>query len=457
MVMCISRCFGFICLFFGICFADQTRELMSWANDISRDFPFISRVVQNRPPNCPYVYFDNGATTQKPQIVIDQICQLYAGPMANVGRGEHEIATNLTKAFEEARTKVAAFIGAQAHEVIFTRGTTDAVNGAALSFCRAFLQPGDEVITTEMEHHSNYLPWQQAALRHGAVFKVIPMTKDGRIDVDAYKKLLSTKTKLVALVHVSNVFGVPNNVREIADLAHAVGARVLVDAAQSMGHISVDVHSLGADFLAFSGHKMFGPTGIGVLYITANLIDKLEPWQYGGGMVFDVSPTIHEWLGAPTKFEAGTPPIVQAIALGTAVDYLRTKIDLGKLHEYEALLTRTTIDGLLQIPGVQVLGPIDQMRHEGHLVSFYVEGADAQILAHFLDEHGIAVRAGYHCTVPLHDALGLRGSVRASFHVYNTLDEVNYLISTVKKFVESGAATQIVTRSVKTHAHCTAR
>jgi cysteine desulfurase / selenocysteine lyase len=395
---------------------------------LREDFPILQQLVHG---DRPLVFLDNAASTQRPRQVIDVLRRVYEHDYANVHRGIHTLSERSTAQYEEAREKVRAFIGAkQAHEVIFTSGTTTSINTVARSWGDANLRAGDEILLTTMEHHSNLVPWQQLMARTGAVLRHIPITDDGLLILDSLDTLLTERTKIVAVATVSNVLGTINPVAEIARRAHAAGALVLVDAAQSVPHRATDVVALGADFLAFSGHKMLGPTGIGVLYGREELLDAMPPFLGGGSMINRVYADHFTPAELPAKFEAGTPPIAPAIALGAAIDYLNAiGIDAVEAHEHE--LTRYAYERLQEVEGLRILGPPPE--HRAGLVSFVLDHPHSHDVAQLLDEQGIAVRAGHHCTQPLHDRLGITASTRASFYLYNTPAEVDLLVETVRQ------------------------
>jgi cysteine desulfurase/selenocysteine lyase len=392
------------------------------------DFPILQQLVHG---DRPLVFLDNAASTQRPRQVIDVLRRVYEQDYANVHRGIHTLSERSTEQYEEAREKVRAFIGAKhAHEVIFTQGTTASINTVARSWGDANVKPGDEIVLTTMEHHSNLVPWQQLAERTGAVLRHIPITDDGLLILEEFDRLLTAKTKLVAVASVSNTLGTVNPVAEIVRRAHAAGALVLVDAAQSVPHGKTDVTALGADFLAFSGHKMLGPSGIGVLYGRAELLDAMPPFLGGGSMINRVYLDSFTPAELPAKFEAGTPPIAPAIALGAAIDYLNALgVEAVARHEHE--LVRYAYERLQEIEGLQILGPTPDER--ATLVSFNVTQPHPHDVAQLLDQQGIAVRAGHHCTQPLHDRLGITASTRASFYLYNTPAEVDLLVETVRQ------------------------
>jgi cysteine desulfurase/selenocysteine lyase len=390
------------------------------------DFPILQQTVHG---DRPLVFLDNAASTQRPRQVIDVLRRVYERDYANVHRGIHTLSERSTEQYEEAREKARAFIGAASpREIIFTSGTTAGINLVARSWGEANICPGDEIILTTMEHHSNLVPWHQLAERSGVVLKHIPITDDGLLILDELDSLLTDRTKLVAVCSVSNVLGTINPVREITRRAHAAGALVLVDAAQSVPHVPTNVQELGADFLAFSGHKMLGPTGIGVLYGREALLDAMPPFLGGGSMINRVWPDRFTPAELPAKFEAGTPPIAPAIALGAAIDYLKL-IGLEKIARHEHEVVRYAYQRLREIDGLRILGPSPE--HRAGLVSFVLPQPHAHDVAQLLDQQGIAVRAGHHCTWPLHDRLGITASTRASFYLYNTPAEVDLLVDVV--------------------------
>ncbi|MEX2112339.1 MAG: cysteine desulfurase [Pirellulales bacterium] len=404
--------------------------------DVARlraDFPILATQLHQRDdrPGVPLVYLDNGASTQHPRQVIAAISEAYEQYYANVHRGIHWLSEQCTDHFEQARRKVQAFIGAAAEEeIIFTRGTTESINLVARSWGDANLRPGDEVLLTEMEHHSNIVPWQQAAARTGAVIRWLPITDDGRLALERLDEFLSPRTKLVAVTAVSNVLGTINPLAAIVAAAHAAGALVLVDAAQSVPHQKTDVAALGVDFLAFSGHKMLGPSGVGALYWRRELLEAMPPFLGGGSMIRRVTTEGFEPAELPARFEAGTPPIVPAIGLATAIDYLNA-IGIDAIHANEQMLVARAHDVLSSISGVRLLGP--GPRHTGGIVSFTIERVHAHDVAQVLDRQGIAVRAGHHCAMPLHKRLGIAATTRASFYLYNTLAEVDALGQAVEE------------------------
>ncbi|MCE9548579.1 MAG: cysteine desulfurase, partial [Planctomycetia bacterium] len=370
-------------------------------------------------------YLDNAASTQRPNQVIDAVADVYRHKYSNVHRGIHWLSDQSTDLFEEAREKVRVFIGAaEREEIIFTPGTTEGINLVARSWGDANLKAGDEILLTELEHHSNIVPWQQLATRVGAVIRWLPVTDDGLLNMAELDNLLTPKTKMLAVAAVSNVLGTITPLSELIARAHAVGALVLVDAAQSAPHQPLDVAKLGADFLAFSGHKMLGPTGVGVLYGRRELLEAMPPFMGGGSMIRRVTRDGFEPADLPAKFEAGTPPIVSAIGLGTAIDYLN-RVGLSAIHEHELKLTIMAHQLLADVPGMKFLGP--PPTEKGGIVSFVLDGIHAHDIAQILDRFGVAVRAGHHCAMPLHKRLGVNASTRASFYFYNTPGEVEAL------------------------------
>jgi cysteine desulfurase / selenocysteine lyase len=395
------------------------------------DFPILGQQVHG---DRPLVFLDNAASTQRPRQVIDVLRRVYEHDYANVHRGIHTLSERSTAQYEEAREKVQAFIGAQSsREIIFTSGSTDSINLVAHSWGDANIRAGDEVLLTIMEHHSNLVPWQQLAARRGAVLRHIPITDDGQLILESLDELLTHRTKLVALASVSNVLGTINPIAEVARRAHAAGTLVLVDAAQSVPHMSTDVKELGADFLAFSGHKMLGPTGIGVLWGREELLGAMPPFRGGGSMINRVYLDHFTPAELPAKFEAGTPPIAPAIALGAAIDYLNA-IGMDRIQRHEHELVSYAYRRLAEIDGLEILGPPPENR--AGLVSFTLPQPHAHDVAQLLDQQGIAVRAGHHCTQPLHDRLGIAASSRASFYLYNTPAEVDLLVDVLAQIRE---------------------
>lgn len=386
------------------------------------DFPILNRIIHN---DKPLIYFDNAATTQRPRQVIQSITDTYENHYANVQRGLHQLAQETDDLYAEAREKVRAFINAaSAEEIIFTSGTTDSINTVARSWGDANVQSGDEILLSEMEHHSNLVPWQQLAQRSGAVLRHIPLTDNGLLQLESLDRLLTKKTKLVAITALSNVLGTINPIAEITSRAHDVGAVVLVDGAQSVPHQQTDVAQIDCDFLAFSGHKMLGPSGIGVLFGKRHLLENMPPFLGGGGMIRLVELNTFSSNNLPHKFEAGTPPIVPAIALGKAIDYLNA-IGMDAIRQHDLLLTSRAHEVLSSISGIKILGPNPE--YKGGLISFAIDRIHPHDLAQMLDRYGIAIRAGHHCAMPLHKRYVLTATARASFYFYNTLEEIDKL------------------------------
>ncbi|EAE6829869.1 cysteine desulfurase [Listeria monocytogenes] len=394
---------------------------------IRADFPILAQEINEKP----LAYLDNAATSQKPKQVIEALTHYYEFDNANVHRGVHTLAARATDAYESARGKVAKFIHArEVAEIIFTRGTTSAINLVVDSYAEANIEAGDEIVISYLEHHSNLIPWQQLAKRKGAVLKYIELEEDGTISVEQAKKTIGEKTKIVALAHVSNVLGTITPIKEIAAIAHQFGAVILVDGAQAVPHMEVNVVDLDADFYAFSGHKMMAPTGIGALYGKRELLDAMEPTEFGGEMIDFVELYDSTWKELPWKFEAGTPIIGGAIALGAAIDYL-AKVGLANIHAHEQALASYAIEEMSKIEGITIYGPKDASKRCG-LVTFNLEGAHPHDIATILDEDGIAIRAGHHCAQPLMKWLDVSSTARASFYIYNTKEEIDALIDGLK-------------------------
>ncbi len=399
-----------------------------WA--VRRDFPVLDQQVNGHP----LVYLDNAATSQKPLCVIEALDEYYRRYNANVHRGIHKLSEEATAAYEEARQKVARFLNAHSpKEIIFTRNTTEAINLVAYSWGRANIREGDEIVLTEMEHHSNLVPWQLLAQEKGARLRFIPVTDEGLLDLDALDELLTERTKLVSVVHMSNVLGTINPVTEITRRAHEIGALVLLDGAQSVPHLQVDVQKLDCDFLAFSGHKMCGPTGIGVLYGKRELLEAMPPFLGGGDMIKEVHLEWSTWNSLPWKFEAGTPSIAQGIGLGHAVDYL-SNIGMEAIHAHEREIVAYALGRLSEIDGLTIYGPPAEQR--GGVVAFNLQGVHPHDVAAILDSHGVAIRAGHHCAQPLMRRLGVVATARASFYLYNTCEEVDVLLHAIEKVKE---------------------
>ena len=385
----------------------------------------------------PLIYFDNAATAQKPLVVIEALSNYYQFYNANVHRGDHCLSGKATDAYEAARDKVANFVNAASRqEIVFTRNATEAINLVAYSWGMNNLKAGDEIILSVMEHHSNLVPWQIIAQKTGAVVKYVQLSESEELDMEHYQSLLSDKTKLVALVHISNALGCINPVEEIVRLGHQYGAKVLIDACQSVPHMKVDVQAIGCDWLVASGHKMCGPTGIGFLYGQQDLLEQMQPFLGGGEMIADVFLDHFTCGELPHKFEAGTPAIGEAIALGAAVDYL-TNLGMDNIHAYEEELTAYLFKKIEQIPNLRIYGPKPTLDGKGRaaLVTFNVEGVHGSDLSTMLDQEGIAIRSGHHCTQPLHRVLGASGSARASLYFYNTREEIDIFIAGLKETI----------------------
>jgi cysteine desulfurase/selenocysteine lyase len=402
--------------------APRTEEKVQFdPNQYRRDFPILTEQVHGKP----LIYFDNAATTQKPVQVINAISDYYRHYNANVHRAIHKLGEQATEAFENARNKVANFISApSAKQVIFTRGTSESINLVASGWGRKFVSEGDEIILSEMEHHSNLIPWQLLAKEAGAKLKFIPFKEDGTIDFPVYQTLLNSKTKLVAITHMSNVFGTINPVIRIVQMAHDRGIPVLFDAAQSVPHLPVNVQHLDCDFFAFSGHKMLGPTGIGILYAKSQILENMNPYQGGGEMINSVWLEDATWNEIPHKFEAGTPNIAGAVGLAKAVEYLEN-IGMINLTLYEQELTTYALENMAQLPGMKIYGSAPE---RGGVISFNLVDIHPHDLSHFLDQEGIAVRAGHHCAQPVMRKLNIAATTRVSFYFYNTKEEIDYLI-----------------------------
>ena len=406
---------------------------------IRNDFPILSRKIYDK---YPLVYLDNGATTQKPLCVLDAMREEYLNVNANVHRGVHYLSQQATELHEAARERVRQFINAgSTAEIVFTRGTTESLNLVAYSFTEAYMQPGDEVIVSVMEHHSNIVPWQLQAERKGIVLKVIPMSDEGILDMDAFKALFTEKTRLVSVTNVSNVLGTVNPVKEIVRLSHANGVPCMIDGAQSAPHFKVDMQDMDCDFFAFSGHKMYGPTGIGVLYGKEKYLEKMPPYQGGGDLIGTVSFEKTTFAELPLKFEAGTPDYVATHGLATAIDYIE-RIGMENIESHERELTRYALEQMQTIPGMTIFGSKDAAVRDA-VISFLVKengGKGDRFIHHLdmgtlLDRLGIAVRTGHHCAEPLMKRLGIQGTIRASLAMYNTKEEIDALVSGIKRIV----------------------
>ena len=396
--------------------------------DIRKDFPTLLQEVNGKP----LVYLDNGATAQKPQSVIDCINTYYTDYNANIHRGVHHLSQVATQAYEDARTKLQQFLNAKYnHEVIFTKGTTDGVNLVANTFAKKYLKEGDEILISAMEHHSNIVPWQMACENAGATLKVIPMSLKGELIIEEFDKLLTDKTKLVAVTHVSNTLGSINPVEYIIEKAHAKGAKVLLDGAQAVPHTKVDVQALNVDFYVFSGHKLFGPTGVGILYGKEEVLNDIPPYQGGGDMIKTVTFEKTTYNELPHKFEAGTPNIVGGIALGAAVDYIN-EIGYDFIEHQEKELLEYATERLKSVPKVKFIG---EAENKASVISFLIEGAHPYDVGTILDKLGVAVRTGHHCTQPLMDFYQIPGTVRASFAFYNSKEDVDIFITALERAV----------------------
>jgi cysteine desulfurase/selenocysteine lyase len=393
------------------------------ARQIKSDFPILSREFQ---PGVSLVYLDSAATSQKPRLVIDAMNDYYQQYNANVHRGIHKLSEESTSAYEGARERIARFINApDPATIIFVRNTTEALNLVAYSWGRRNIQKGDEILLTEMEHHSNIVPWQLLAEENGASIRYIPFTDTGLLDMNRLPELLTERTKLVCFASMSNVFGTINPSQEIIQAAHSVGALTVVDAAQSVPHLPVDIQELDCDFLAFSGHKMCGPTGIGILYGKRDLLEAMPPFLGGGDMIRRVRLEGSTWNELPWKFEAGTPSIAEGIGLGAAVDYL-SQFGMDKIHAHEQFITGYALEALSEVKGLRVLGP--PVGQKGGVAAFTLDGLHPHDIAQLLDEDGIAIRAGHHCAMPLHNKLSIPASARASFYLYTTTDDIDRLV-----------------------------
>lgn len=398
-------------------------------NKIRTDFPILAREVYGKP----LVYLDNAATTQKPQCVMDKITEMYSTVNSNVHRGVHYLSQAATDEHEAARKTVQRFINANIpEEIVFTRGATESINLVASSFCRSFCKEGDEILITAMEHHSNIVPWQIQADIRGFKIKVIPINKDGELIMEEFEKLISPRTKLIAATHISNVLGTINPIDEIIRIAHSHNIPVLIDAAQSVQHAKVDVQKIDCDFLVFSSHKIYGPTGVGVLYGKEEWLNALPPYQGGGEMIESVSFEKTTFNKLPFKFEAGTPDFVGTAALATALDYV-SSIGLDNIAEYESELLRYATEKMLNLPGIKIIGTA---QHKSSVISFVFNKIHPYDIGTLLDKMGIAVRTGHHCAEPLMKIMGVEGTVRASFAFYNTKEEVDMLVKGLERIIK---------------------
>jgi cysteine desulfurase/selenocysteine lyase len=401
--------------------------------DVARvrtDFPILSQITRS---GHPLAYLDNAATTQKPLQVIEAVTRFYTSGNANIHRGVYELSERATAAFEAARERVARFIGAASPaEIVFTRSATEAINLVAQSWGRSTLRPGDEVLVTAMEHHSNLVPWQLVCEQTGARLRAVPITARGELDLDAAERLLGDRTRLLAIGHVSNALGTVNPVRALAARAHGRGALVLVDGAQSAAHLRIDVAELGCDFFAFSGHKVYGPTGVGVLYGRADVLAAMPPWQGGGDMIEQVALEGSTWAAPPARFEAGTPPIAEVLGLATALDYFEA-VGLDRIAAWEEELLRLATERVGEIRGVRLVGTAPE---KVAVLSFILDGVHPHDVGTILDDEGVAVRAGHHCAQPVMTSLGIPATVRASFAFYNTVREIEALARGVARAAE---------------------
>jgi len=391
-----------------------------------RDFPVLSQWING----CPLTYLDSGASAQMPQSVVDRLNNYHAQEHANIHRGVYQLSERATQEYEDARKKISEFLNARkSEEIIFTRGTTNAINLVANSFGREFFKAGDEIIISYMEHHSNIVPWHMLCEQLGTKLKVVPISDVGELDMSVFSELLNERTKLVAITHVSNVLGTVNPVNEITAMAHDCGAKVLIDGAQSAPHMPVDVQDIDCDFYVFSGHKMCGPTGIGVLYAKMDLLNRMRPYEGGGDMILSVSFDKTLYAEVPAKFEAGTPPIAAAIGLGSAVDYLNN-IGMSVIHEYEKSLTSYAMDSLREVSDLKFFGTSST---KSGVISFNVKGIHAHDMGTLLNDYGVAVRTGHHCAQPVMERYKVPATTRASLYLYNTRDDIDVLVESIRK------------------------
>jgi cysteine desulfurase/selenocysteine lyase len=407
----------------------QNEEKEKIFKDLRKDFPMLAKTMHGKP----LVYFDSAATSLKPRCVVECMSDFYTNNYGTVHRAVYELARRSTECYSQVRETIRKFINAKnSREIIYTRGTTESINLVAYSFGKAFIRPGDEVIVTEIEHHSNIVPWQMLCEASGAHLKVIPVNDLGELDLQTYSNLLSERTKIVAVAHISNSIGTLNPVKKIAEMAHASGAKVLIDGAQSSPHLPIDVQDLGADFYVFSGHKTFGPTGIGILYGKEELLEKMPPYQGGGDMIKSVSFEKTEYNDLPLKFEAGTPMIAEVLGLGTAVEYLLS-IGMNNIADWEKTLLTYGTKRFSSVDGLKIIG---HAREKGAIISFVAEGVHPLDIGTLLDLQGIAVRTGHHCAQPAMKRFGVQGTTRASFAFYNTKEEIDYMASVMKDIIE---------------------
>jgi cysteine desulfurase/selenocysteine lyase len=403
---------------------DGTRRILFDVDRVRSDFPILGRSVRGKP----LVYLDNAATSQKPQVVIDAVSRFYSAENANIHRGVHYLSERATASYDEVRETVTHFINApSSRSVIFTRGTTEGINLVAQSYGRTFLRPGDEILITAMEHHSNIVPWQIVAAQTGAIVRAARINDKGELDLESFESLLSERTRLVALVYVSNALGTINPIKHLISRAHCVGALVLVDGAQAVPHLSIDVQDLDCDFFVFSGHKVFGPTGVGVLYGRESLLESMPPYQGGGDMIDSVTLEGSSWAPLPAKFEAGTPMIAQVIGLGAALRFI-SELDIEAIRPWEQQLLMYATEQLTSIPGLRVIGTSAQ---KASVLGFVLNGVHPHDIGTVLDDEGIAIRAGHHCAQPVMRHFGVPATARASFAFYNTMEEVDALAEAV--------------------------
>lgn len=398
---------------------------------IRNQFPIVQQMMNN----YPLIYLDSASTAQMPQSVLDAIVEYYDSYKSNAGRGLYELAWKVTQTVEQVREKVANFIGAKKYEVAFVQGTTAGLNLVAKAWAEHNLQAGDEIIVSELEHNANFLPWQQLALRNELQLTIVPVTQRGVVDVQTLRDAVSSKTKLVAITHQSNVLGTTNDIAALADVVHSVGAKFVVDGAQSIVHQKVDVAQLGCDFFSFSAHKLYGPTGIGAVFIKEDLFNQLNLQNFGGGMVIEVGDYQSEFKKMPHCLEAGTQPLAQIIGLGAAIDFVQQNIDFTQAQEHETALVRKLHKALQEIPGMNIISPYPEEGEHNNMVVFISDNYHAYDIAEYLNKYGIAVRAGYHCVHIYHEKIGGRASVRVSFSVYNTQKEIDFVIDRLKSLL----------------------
>ncbi len=400
-------------------------------SDIEKDFPILSTVFED---GCKLVYLDSAATTQKPRCVIERITRFYESENANVSRGAHKLGATATSEYAKARETVARFIGAKPEELIFTSGATESINAIAYGWGEENIHQGDEIVVLVSEHHSNFIPWQQLAKRRGANFKIVDVKPDGTVDLNEFKKIVTSRTKIVAFAHVTNTFGVIHPVREMIEIAHSKGAVAVIDGAQSVPHILTDVKEIGMDFLAFSGHKMLGPMGIGGLYILKDRMSEMRPFFTGGGMIDRVNDDSTDFAQPPEEYEAGTPNVAGAVGLATAVEYLE-KVGMDHVLDNDQTLLEYAYKKLDRVKGLTLYGTRDFEKRVG-VLSFNIEGVHPHDVATILDAHGVAVRSGHHCAQPLMKHLGIFYTARASFYIYNKKEDIDILVDAIKDVKE---------------------